>query len=136
LLSSCSRPDFTYADGSAGNFEDWRGNWVFINYWAEWCAPCRHEIPELNDLHAAHVTQGALVIGVNYDGLRDAELHDVMERMDVRFPVMTVDPHQQLGYERPQRLPTTFILNPDGEVVAALEGPQTRAELEEFVEPR
>jgi thiol-disulfide isomerase/thioredoxin len=130
LLAACTRADFSYADGTPGTFDDWSGRWVFVNYWAEWCAPCRHEIPELNELHAVHADDGAIVVGVNYDRLQENELLETMARMDIRFPVMTLDPHAQLGQERPQRLPTTFVVDPNGVVVAVLEGPQTRADLE------
>lgn len=30
--------------------EDLEGRWLVVNYWAEWCAPCREELPELNAL--------------------------------------------------------------------------------------
>jgi thiol-disulfide isomerase/thioredoxin len=133
LLAACGRADFAYADGSEGRFDDWQGRWVFVNYWAEWCAPCRHEIPELNELHVAH-GERAMVVGVNFDRLQGDELLAVMERMDVRFPVMLADPAEQFGQARPQRLPTTFVLDPAGDVVAVLEGPQTRADLERVAE--
>src|SRR5690606_11211450 len=45
-----------------------QGQWLVINYWAEWCAPCRKEIPELNAL-PEHI-DGVRVLGVNFDGLR------------------------------------------------------------------
>ena len=55
----------------------------------EWCAPCREEIPELNELRAVAAEQGAVfqVFGVNYDGLQGDDLAGVMERMQIEFPV-------------------------------------------------
>ena len=76
-LSGCSNePSYRLADGDSISFSELRGDWVVINYWAEWCAPCRKEIPELNELPAIAAEQGAVfkVFGVNYDGLQDADL--------------------------------------------------------------
>ena len=56
-VGSCAPIDFEYADGAAGRYSDWRGHWVFINYWAEWCAPCRYEIPQLNALSKARARE-------------------------------------------------------------------------------
>jgi hypothetical protein len=62
-LAACSPgADFSYADGAPGRYDEWQGRWVFVNYWAEWCAPCRHEIPELNELHAARADSDAMVV--------------------------------------------------------------------------
>lgn len=127
--AACEPTDFELAGGGGGSYGDWNGQWVVINYWAEWCAPCRFEIPELNEM--AHERSGeVLVMGVNYDGLAGAELTAVMERMDVRFPVMLSDPGVDWKWDRPAVLPTTVVISPDGEVKATLVGPQTRDSLE------
>ena len=52
LLGSCSRADIELAGGEFTNSSHWDGRWILINYWSEWCAPCRAEIPELNELHS------------------------------------------------------------------------------------
>ena len=128
-VGSCAPIDFEYADGAPGRFSDWRGHWVFINYWAEWCAPCRYEIPQLNTFNKELAASGAFVVGVNFDGVDGAGLRALMQRMSIEFPVATKDPRQRFGYEMPAVLPTTVVIDPSGNVAATLVGPQTEASL-------
>ena len=128
-VGSCAPIDFEYADGAAGRYSDWRGHWVFINYWAEWCAPCRYEIPQLNALNKASTQNDVRVVGVNFDGVDGAALLALMQRMSIEFPVATKDPRERFGYQLPAVLPTTVVLDPDGKVAATLVGPQTESTL-------
>ena len=67
-VAGCSGgADFEFSDGSSGTFADYRGKWIFINYWAEWCPPCREEVPDLNRFHSVHKDRDAVVLGVNFD---------------------------------------------------------------------
>jgi thiol-disulfide isomerase/thioredoxin len=68
VMAGCARPELELADGSGSSWEQWQGQWLIINYWAEWCAPCRKEIPELNELHHDGADAGVVVLGVNFDG--------------------------------------------------------------------
>ena len=109
---------------------------VLVDYWAEWCAPCRKEIPELNELQDQAVEQGIKfrVFGVNYDGLQGADLDAVMERMVIDFPVLLDDPRQRFGIARAEVLPMTVIIDPNGKVKTILSGPQTAQSLLASVE--
>ena len=126
LLAGCSADTTALADGSTANWSHWRDRPIVLNYWAEWCAPCRHEIPELNALHRQRTQTGAVVLGVNYDGIAGGRLAELVERMDIEFPVLVHDPMDRWGYARPDVLPTTVIVAPDGKVRKILVGPQTR----------
>jgi thiol-disulfide isomerase/thioredoxin len=130
---SCVPADFDYANGAAGRYTDWTGRWVVLNYWAEWCAPCRHEIPELNALN--HVLEGrsVLVVGINYDGVQGAALPALVTKMGIEFPVIDTDPRKHYGYALPTILPTTIVIDPKGGVAATLVGPQTRASLQSLL---
>lgn len=102
------------------------GQWTFVNYWAEWCKPCIKEIPELNELNEL---AGYQVLGVNFDGAVGADLAEQVSRLGIEFPLLDHDPAEQLGTTRPQVLPTTLLLNPEGKLVASLIGPQTQKTL-------
>ncbi len=124
-LAACSEGDqVRLADGSGVQFEHWDGRWLIINYWAEWCAPCRKEIPELNLLHSERSQTGAVVLGVNYDGLTGENLATLVEEMDIEFPVLVEDPRLRWAVDQPAVLPSTLIINPDGELEQILVGPQ------------
>ena len=126
LLAGCSSDSTPLADGTSTKWSHWNGRPIVINYWAEWCAPCRHEIPELNALHRERTETGAVVLGVNYDGITGARLGALIERMQIEFPVLVEDPMDRWGYARPGVLPTTIIVARDGGVRDILVGPQTR----------
>ncbi|TGD72059.1 TlpA family protein disulfide reductase [Mangrovimicrobium sediminis] len=111
------------------DLDDYRGRWVVINYWAQWCKPCREEIPELNDF--AQRYPEVAVLGVNYDGARDAELQAQIDSFGIRFPTLLEDPAAGLGVARPQVLPTTVFIGPDGALAATRAGPQTLESLAE-----
>ena len=105
------------------------GQWLVINYWAEWCPPCRKEIPQLNVLAEQLQNQGARVFGVNYDGLQGKELQAAIKAFDIRFTVFTQDPAKRLQLPRSEGLPVTFIVDPQGKLRDQLLGEQTAAGL-------
>lgn len=100
-----------------------KGQWVYVNYWAQWCKPCIKEIPELNALDADH--NDITVLGVNYDGVTGQELEQQLTSLKVGFDTLSSDPSEALGIPRPMVLPTTVIIAPSGELHSTLLGPQT-----------
>jgi len=115
--------------GGESSLEAHRGQWILVNYWAKWCKPCIKEIPELNALDQGR--EDVTVLGVNYDGLVGEELAAQLNELKVEFATLPADPAAELGEPRPVVLPTTFILNPDGDLVSTLVGPQTLETLEQ-----
>lgn len=121
LIAGCQPP--ATVTGNAALLESLRGQWVVINYWAKWCKPCIEEIPELNELD--HLHDDITVLGVNYDGATGEDLATQLRELNVAFPTLDEDPAELLGQPRPSVLPTTLIINPEGELVHSLVGPQT-----------
>ena len=98
--------------------------WLMVNYWAVWCLPCREEIPELNAF--AVEQQGRVrIYGVNFDNVDTETLLVQAAELGIEFTTLIADPANALGYARPMVLPTTMVINPQGEIMARLLGPQT-----------
>ncbi len=125
VLSGCERqPGLAIHSVGESEWDSYRGKWVFINYWAEWCLPCRKEMPELNEFARQYAAE-AVVLGVNFDNPESAELARQIAALEVEFPVLSEDPAPMLAYQRPSVLPTTLVYNPRGELQSTLVGPQT-----------
>ena len=130
ILSACSQSQNTYPvlDGDDLVWEDLQGKAVFINYWAEWCKPCREEIPELNAFAKAH-RQELVVLSVNFDGMSGEVLRNQVKSLGVEFPTLLRDPRVALGVKPSGGLPETIVLDRSGRVFRVLLGPQTEQSL-------
>lgn len=107
--------------------ENWRNKWVFINYWAEWCKPCREEVPALNAFARSH--PDVLVLGVNFDKPAVSTLLNQINLFRIEYGVVTNDIQPAFPHPLPSGLPATYVFNPEGQLVKTLQGPQTEREL-------
>lgn len=127
--------DFTMQQlhGEEVSLSEFRGNWVILNYWATWCAPCRKEIPDLTALHDAR--EDIIVLGLAFEDTEIENFDEFLEEFHPSYPILLVDvyePPEPFG--APKVLPTTIILNPEGYAVKTYLGPVTREDLESFID--
>lgn len=130
ILTGCSRSPLMHeADGKLVSRQSLQGKWVFINIWAPWCHPCRHEIPALNAFYKKHHEQ-VVVLSSDYDLPQQAALQVVKHQLKIDFPVLVENPVSLFHLNSVGVVPTTFVINPSGQVVRQLLGPQTLAGLD------
>jgi thiol-disulfide isomerase/thioredoxin len=81
-------PDFTLVDrdGKQRSLKEWAGRPLMVNFWATWCAPCRREIPLLNQLREKHSAQGLEVVGVAVDFIDDVLKY--AETNPINYPLL------------------------------------------------
>jgi len=127
LVSACSADYGTDQYGQKVPASHVEGQWLVVNYWADWCPPCRKEIPELNLLADQLKDQDVSVFAVNYDGLQGEDLQSAIREFDFNFTVLTEDPATRLKLPRSEGLPVTYIVDPQGRLREKLMGEQTAA---------
>ena len=134
-LVSASTVDFELQDldGKTHKLSDYRGKWVVVNYWATWCPPCLEEMPELEMFHNNHKDKDAVVLGVNLEKIDKKKLRSFVERQFISYPVLRANPsvHNELGNVR--AMPTSYLVTPEGEVIARQVGTLTASDLENFI---
>jgi peroxiredoxin len=129
-------PELSMIDiqGAPVSLEDYAGKVTLINNWATWCPPCKAEMPILQDYFDTHRQQNFVLIGIEA-GEPAEEVAAFAERHDLSFPVW-VDTHQAaLTAFKTDTLPSSFVVDRDGQVVLAWTGPISREMLEKYVTP-
>lgn len=124
LVYAHQRHDFRSVQGNVYHWDDLAEKTVIVNYFAEWCAPCLKEVPELNAFQMwTHRQPNVEFFAVSYDALTTEELHRIIQQYDMQFPVVG-DTGEHFLLEKPQYLPATFILH-QGNTSKPLLGEQT-----------
>ncbi len=131
ILLSCQNNNIKVFDGSDTSLSKLNGNWIVINYWADWCAPCIKEIPELNEF--AKENEDLFVYTFNFDHLEIEDLAPLAKKFKISVPSLVTHPREIWGIQTPPAVPATFFINPNGELVLSLFRPQTKDKLNEII---
>ena len=114
---------FTSEDGGDITLSEYAGKHVVLNFWATWCAPCRHEMPHLSELQAELGGDNFEVVTV----ATGVNQRPAMERFLAEIGVDNLPKHTD-GNSALARdmgvigLPVTLILDPEGQEIARLIG--------------
>jgi peroxiredoxin len=126
--------DLAKLDGGLGSLRDYRGKPVVVNFFASYCAPCIKEMPALQRVHD-DLGHRVHFVGIDVkDPQKDAEAF--VEQTGVRYDLLR-DPSGTVTSEVGViNLPATFLLSPEGRIVAAHPGEASEAELRELITTR
>ncbi len=120
-------------DGRTYHLSDFRGKWLVVNYWSTTCPPCVKEIGELSRFHRRHRRLDAVVLGVDFEEIAQAELERFAGKHEISYPILLSPPGTPTPLGSVIALPTTFLVTPRGEVLGRHIGPVTEDALEQFI---
>lgn len=110
-------PDFTLTnlDGRATKLSEFRGQAVFLNFFASWCPPCRAEMPDILVIYEENKMRGAVVLAVD---LQEEQLtvRNYADIARLTFPIVLDRTGQVAALYRITAIPTSFFIDKDGVV--------------------
>ena len=113
-------PDYVGVDrdGNAQRLSSRRGHGVVLNFWATWCAPCKIEVPLLNDLQSRLGPEGVEVIGVSIDETGWADVSRFISEHRIGYTVTLADAETIQAFGGVAQLPMTIVIDRSGRIVA------------------
>lgn len=128
-------PDFELSliTGESVKLSDYRGEKVFLNFWATWCPPCRVEMPDLQKIHN---DEDAVVLGINLtkEEVGVDFVDGFMEYYNLSFPVL-LDKEAEVALRyKVKTIPATYMINSDGTIHGKVVGPMNYSTMLEKIE--
>ena len=132
-----SAPELTLTDtqGATVSLVDYRGQVVLVNLWATWCPPCKEEMPTLESFYDKHKKDGFAIVAIN-DGDPQSDVLQFVEDYSLTFPIW-LDPTYIATEQafKTLNLPSSFVIDRNGNVVLSWVGGIQLKALEKYVTP-
>ncbi len=111
-------PEFVLKEvsGKTVRLKDLRGKFLFLNFFATWCGPCREEIPAMEQLHRVYRDRGLAFVAVD---MRESQktVKAFLAELKATFPTL-LDEDGSVSHEYGIRaLPVSFLISPDGAIL-------------------
>ncbi|WP_100010759.1 thiol-disulfide oxidoreductase ResA [Lentibacillus sediminis] len=128
-------PDFKLQQINESNeresvqLSDLEGKGVMLNFWGTWCKPCEREMPYMQELYGKYKDKGIEIVAVSLDST-ELVVDRFVDRHNLTFPVPHDTTEEVRDLYKVGPLPSTFFINPEGEIVEYVEGALTLESLE------
>jgi peroxiredoxin len=135
--SKTAAPDWQLSDvdGKTVKLSDFKGKVVILDFWATWCPPCRAEIPGFIAIQKKYADKGFTMVGVSLDEQGASVVKPFMRQLGMNYPVVIGNQRIVSDYGGITAIPTTFVIDRQGNVVAAYQGFTDQSTFESVIQP-
>ena len=134
--------DFELTDqyGTVHRLSDYRGQVVFLNFWATWCPPCRAEMPDIQSIYEQ--TQDGwddvVILGVASPSLgsetSEEGIREFLEKNGYTYPVVMDRTGELFAAYAVSAIPTTFMIDREGYVFGYVPGSMTEEVMRSIID--
>ncbi len=117
-------------DGNVRSLSEFRGQPVWVNFWATWCGPCRRELPDIQRLAEEFGGQDLVVLAVNQRESA-SKARDFWDELDLDLPILLDSDGDVSDQYRFRGLPNNFFIDRNGDLVAFQLGFLTEGQMRE-----
>ncbi|WP_404452891.1 thiol-disulfide oxidoreductase ResA [Virgibacillus necropolis] len=131
-------PDFELEQINKNNeletikLSDLEGKGVMLNFWATYCKPCEAEMPYMQKLYPEYKDKGIEIVAVSLDAT-ELVINRFIDQYDLTFPIPHDTNEVVMDAYGVGPIPSTFFINPQGEVEAIVEGALSLENLEGYL---
>lgn len=136
VAQSKKAPNFKLygADGTPYELAKLQGKVVVVNFWATWCPPCRAEIPDFIKVYNKYKNQGVEFIGIALDQEGWRPVKNFMAKTGINYPIVLGTPEVVRAFGGIEAIPTTFIIDKQGNIAGQRVGLLRESELENAIQ--
>lgn len=123
-------------DGGYITLKEFKGKVVLLDFWAEWCGPCKKATPIIVSIYNKYKDKGFIAIGMNLDDESDFDkVIDYVKQSKINYPITIkgFNVAQKYGIKG---IPRFFLIDKDGKIALSIEGvvPTLESDLKSSIE--
>ncbi|MBI4474154.1 MAG: TlpA family protein disulfide reductase [Acidobacteria bacterium] len=124
LVPLMPAPEFDVESVTGGRLasSDLKGKVVLIDFWATYCAPCKTEVPHLNDMLARLKDKGVAIVGMTFQSGDADDVRPYIQDWGIQYPLAMGTDDVESGFGGFLGLPTTFLVGKDWKVYRKILG--------------
>ncbi|MCK5810995.1 MAG: TlpA family protein disulfide reductase [Cocleimonas sp.] len=133
LAENAVVPNITFTDinGDKHRLSEYRGKWLFLNFWAGYCPICQKEAPTLIRFQQNNKDKVTL-LGINYGAESVQKIKEAMKRNQYNYLIVPDQSSITKIFSDVVGTPTTFIISPQGWLIKKAVGQQSYQELSAY----
>jgi len=120
-------------DGKTVESHSFDGNVLLVTFFATWCSPCLQEIPILIELQNKFAEKGFSVVALSVDQGGPKAVSRLIDKADINYPVLMADSQTPQNFGGVFGIPTSFLVNQNGNVIKSYPGYVTHHVLEKDI---